>query len=603
MVLLARLLVVGLTGCCFAFALGENEDPPVRSDLREEVQVRLIQLEITATPRDDASCRDLQAEDLELVVAGKEREIVALDLLGDYGALVGAYPEDKAVGEQLRPAGQFVFYFDEWHIRDLCCGDLPRHRARSILFEWARDFVRDHLQPRDRVMLVTFTGWPTIKTGWMEDPDEIVAALDALEVDPAVVTANIEHANDDAWWDGLRSLASSLGRYDGSKHLLRMADCDPKGGWPSSELSKLSGRLLAERVTIHGVNAFLHEPCVDPSGLSTLALNSGGFKFMQPNHAAKDLEAILRCRYLVSFYPKKKDASRARQFRVRSRNGRYRIATLMNYETIEGRPTEEQERDALFLLPHWSDGLRLEAGLWPLRPSGKRGAWRSLALVRVYLEEDEPGLEETDEITVDVIVRERSRLAGEFRKVISGSQLSAMRIEGRAKALAFPLELKPGNCELVVVASSGDSKTAASLHTNTAIPEPPDPGQAGPWMRIDRVTRIGGQVTPTPALDGQLSAGEQPMFLGYACPSGPRASEAYLASVKKSAESSVVVPVSFHWLDQARDSTACGWLLGTPLGSLDQGIWEFLPPENLFTAGPGQTVRFRIAAPRELVDR
>lgn len=129
MTMRVRALCIGaiVAGCLGTGSIGQQGSEPIESELREKVDVRLIQLEITASSK-TAACSALGKEQIELTVGGDQREIVALDLLGDYGTqAAGSFAgEPSASSLQLadrRPAAQFVLLFDEWHTRDMHCFD------------------------------------------------------------------------------------------------------------------------------------------------------------------------------------------------------------------------------------------------------------------------------------------------------------------------------------------------------------------------------------------------------------------------------------------------------------------------------------------------
>ena len=131
----------------------EKERGPARVGLEEEVQVRIIQVELTAWPRKDNPevCLDLEASDFELLVNGMPREILAVDRLHAYGRLLPdsmAMANAEAAGgegdlkttaslspespAQDRDPMQFVFYFDILHLNQYVIEIPEEIRARAV---------------------------------------------------------------------------------------------------------------------------------------------------------------------------------------------------------------------------------------------------------------------------------------------------------------------------------------------------------------------------------------------------------------------------------------------------------------------------------------
>ena len=62
-----------------------------------------------------------------------------------------------------------VLFFDLWHLdlfRRTICGP-----TQVRAFDQARQMVKRSLRPGDRLLLVTFAGWPRIHGGWIRDPE------------------------------------------------------------------------------------------------------------------------------------------------------------------------------------------------------------------------------------------------------------------------------------------------------------------------------------------------------------------------------------------------------------------------------------------------
>ena len=117
-VVFASLIFALLTLSLVAHAQdGEStNDSPVKIDLEEAVETRILQLEVTAWPKNGEAklCNDLKASDFSVKVAGNPRKLVAVDRLGAYGTLDRS---ESISGEPSTPYPmQYVIVLDQLHL-------------------------------------------------------------------------------------------------------------------------------------------------------------------------------------------------------------------------------------------------------------------------------------------------------------------------------------------------------------------------------------------------------------------------------------------------------------------------------------------------------
>ena len=599
-------------------AAGTGSDP-AKVDYSEEVRVRLIQVEVTAWPPadDPGRCLGLTKDDFELRIDGKPRPIEAVDWLGASETIRAT--EGVSDADPARPPMMVVLFFDLWHLEVFVRSGFQCPRTKPMAFDEARRMVREQFVTGDRLLLVTFAGWPRVHEGWITDPTEALAALDRLEVSPFVVSARWEHAHELPWAEGMESLLLALGRYPGAKELIYLGD-DFRFQDLDAHVDKLAGRAQANRVTIHAVDLVAScrtirgpgradcpptgglgcTPWNVPVALGPLSWNTGGqfFRSESIGTAVRRIREMRGCRYVVSFSSdSKQERKDSPRVIVNVKGKGLTLRAPASFQNPTRPPAEREEQDALFLLPRFGQGLLVEAGLWPLRPSDKKkNRWSALLLVRLRRAPGESWPEELAEIVVDAAAVGRAKSYGAFRKVIAGDELSSLRDSDEPRVLVFHVEdVRSGEATIAVrargVAASGE--VAANVRGSYTVPEPPGPGEARPWYLTDRLTRAGSVMTLLPSLDGLLGPGREALVVGYGCgdeSSFPNNLLGRLVAVADGASTNV--PIA--WLDETPpvEHDGCGWLVGRIGPGLEPGLWRFEPPGS--APEPEPAVVFRV---------
>ncbi len=600
---LAALLAISCVG---ALAAGEE---PRRSGLTETVRVDLVQIEVTVWPQVPGSdaCLGLTEQDFELLVDGKTRPIYAVDAIGSDEEVyaVESEPEaDRSVGGM-----SLVLFFDLWHL-DLFWRNFDAcPRTRPMAFEEARRLVREEFREGDRLLLVTFAGWPVVHYGWIRRPEEALAALDRLEKSRKVMSPHRYHLHHNNWIAGVESLLLALGRYPGRKDVIYLGD-DFRFDDVAFRMYEIAARAQANGVVVSAVD--LIDICRrvpgpgqgpncprrgglactqfrSPLALGPISRDTGGelFRMDRIVPAVRELRSVRRCRYLVSFRERAEERKRTPWMTVRLSGNRKDIAlhAPSSFVTRKEAPTRREKDEALFLLPRFGRGIGAEVGFWPYRPEGKR--WQALALARIERTDEEAWPEELTEIVVSLIVRKDSRIYAQVRKTISGEDLKEFRRTGDERLLVLPVEkVRPGETTLDLIVTADAEGISARVRKSFELPRPPAPGEAGPWLLSDRFVRLGEAVVRAPALDGSVSPGEAGAVMAYACRAEGDASESYEGDLLRFAGGERVA-VALGWVDPPRPAAGgCGWLVGALPDSLPSGLWSFEPPEE-FESGAG----------------
>ncbi len=581
-----------------ALAAGEA---PRRSGLTETARVDLVQIEVTVWPKVPGSdaCLSLTEDDFELLVDGRSRPIYAVDAIGSDEEVYAVESEPEAG----RSSGgmSLVLFFDLWHLDLFYRGAPACPPTKHLAFEEARRLVRKEFREGDRLLLVTFAGWPVVHYGWIRRPEEALAALDRLEKNRQVVSPHQYHLHHNNWIAGVESLFLALGRYPGRKDVIYLGDdfrFDDIAWW----MWEFAARAQANGVVVSSIDlvdscrtiSFLAgglagTPFGHPLALGPISRDTGGelFRMDRIVPAVRALRSVRRCRYLVSFREEAQERKKTPWMTVRLRNDRKDVAlhAPSSFGTRRKTPTKRERDEALFLLPRFGRGIGAEVGFWPYRPEGKR--WQALALARVERTDEEAWPEELTEIVVSLVVRKESRIHAQVRKTISGEDLQEFRRTGDERLLVLPVEkVRPGETTLDLTVTADAEGVSAGVRKSFELPRPPAPGEAGPWLLSDRFVRLGDAVVRAPALDGSVSPGEAGAVMAYACRADGDASESYEGDFLRFAGGERV-PVALGWVDPPRPAAGgCGWLVGTLPDSLPSGLWSFEPPEE-FEGGAG----------------
>jgi hypothetical protein len=612
------LLLISLSSA-FPRAQAAGQEPR-KSGLTETARIDLVQMEVTVWPKVPGSdaCLGLTAGDFELLVDGKPRPVYAVDAIGSDEEV---YAPDAP--QAVRPAAggmALVLLLDLWHLDTFYRAFDACPRTKPIAFEEARRLVREEFHEGDRLLLVTFAGWPVIHYGWLVKREDALAALDRLEKNRQVRSPRQEHSHHIAWINGIESLLLALGRYPGRKDVIYLGD-DFRFDDVAMRMYEIAARAQANGVVVSAVDllescrAIPGWACPDgpppptgglsctpfssPVALSPISRDTGGelFRAGQIASAVRALRSVRRCRYLVSFRKEPHEKKRAPSVTVNLKGERKDIAlhAPSSFETAEVAPSKREKEEALFLLPRFGRGIGAEVGLWPYRPAGKR--WQALVLARIERTDEEAWPEELSEIRVNVLVHKQSHVYAAVQKKITGEDLKEFRTTGRERLMVFPVEkVRPGEATVDLTVTADAEGVSANVRKFFTVPEPPGPGEARPWFLSDRFVRVSEAVLRAPSLDETLSPGEVGSVMAYACRAKEGAAASYTGRLIPLAGGAGVA-VTLGWVDPPRHPRdGCGWLVGAVPDSLASGLWAFEPPSELGGGEGTATVEFSVVS-------
>ena len=603
----------------------QAQQEPRETDYREEVQVDLVQVEVTVWPKkrdDPALCRDLTVDDFEISVNGRAREISWVDWLGSAEAMQAI--EKAPIVDPENPPLTMVLFFDLWHINTFYLLYNTCPVTRPMAFDQAREMVRTQFRPGDRLLLVTFAGWPVVHEGWIRDPAHALRALDRLEVNPQVVSPMQQHPHHQEWIAGMQSLLLALGRYPGRKEMFYLGEDFPFDD-VQQQVYDLAARAQVNGVTIYAPD--LLESCRSvpgpgcpgvstgglgctefrrPVALGYITVNTGGEVFEGAHDLSTSVATVRRmrgCRYLLSFPMTRKEHKHSPAILVRTKRKGLRLHFPSSFGSPRREPSERERQNALFLLPRFGQGLHAEIGLWPLHPAQKKGhqRWRGVLLARLRRAPGDDWPEGLERIEVETVAHRGSKVYGKFSKVIEGDELASLS-DGQPRLFIFPLDtIRPGQNTVALRAMGVGGEVAANVRNELDVPRPPQPGQAGPWFLVDRLARVGDTVTVIPALQGVLAQNRGGLIMGYGCQgTTPGTGDARLVAL----DGEETVTITVEWLDASGPSPVpeghCEWMAGPIDATLGLGLWRFEPPMARPNDKKPPEVEFRVVPPEEI---
>lgn len=591
--------------------------------LKESVGVSLVQLEVTAWPKEAGSdaCMGLGKDDFELEIAGEPRPIYAVDAVGLENEV---YTVPGSADDGPAPGGMsVVLLFDLYHLDIFYKGYSACPHGLGLAFREARRFLEEEFRDGDRLLLVTFKVWPVVHEGWIRTRAEALRALDRLEKNHRVVgDVGRGHVQHEGWLAGFESFFLAMGQYPGRKDVIWLLE-DFSHDDVAMRVFEFAGRAQANGVVVSAVD-FLHTcrsiqgpgcpsesgglactPFKNPLAINPFTRDTGGTLFRNESiaRAVAALRAGRKCRYVVSFVAPPLKGKRQQRVTLRLRGERRDVSLALPsaYEPPAWAPTAMEREQALFLLPRFGRGLAVEAAIWPYRATAKtakrkekKRKWDVFAVARLE-HTDEEWPDELTEITVRVLLHRDSSVHGSYKKQVVGRELAALRAPGGSQLLLFPLEnVPPGETTLEVTVTSNVPGIAANVRASQPIPPLPGAGEAGPWFLADQLVRLGDRVVMAPSLDGDVTGGERAWMLGYGCRprgGGPVSYQGELVS----SSGSTTVPVTLSWLPPLQPTErACGWLFGSIARDLAPDVWRFDPPAALKPSATWGSLEFTV---------
>lgn len=588
--------LAALTVLHFTIPMSPAEPPttPPDSGIVEHVEVREIQVQVTAWPKDGdpARCRTLRKEDFILDVDGAPTPIVSFLSMGETVPVIpmeGIPPE-----EPTQTPLSIVVLIDEYHhscpmcaLRARCCGGgetvTPGAIMRHRVYESARQMLRETFRPGDRVLISTFVFWPIAETGWLEDPAEALEKLDQLERDMRWVREHQAGTHMRNWYDGMMSFFRALGSVDGPKEILFPTCHFPLTADDAEEIRALGAVALENNAVLHTVDVTSCSlipgefGCEPYEFIGPLAANLGGVRFSAGQGSAgavQTLRTMTGCQFLLSFKPPQtKRGNIGHSVSVSTyRRKEFDLRAPPTFFDAYAKAHTWDLREAMVLLPEFHQGYGTDVVLWPVRP-GKKGEWEALALIRierVQNGEDMPGPPE--ELVVDVLAWPEGQNPAVRQFRLKGQLLAGLLSGTERKGFAVPMHVKQGVNDFSVIVRDPGSRDGAVIRRRFVVPPTPRENPGEWWVPASGAARVEGKIIPVPKENNRFRVGETPRLLGMACGSGPGPEPRFIEE-----KSGLTAPARIFSFSPPGPYLAppegCRWQIAEPLAPLAVGRW------------------------------
>ena len=430
----------------------EIEADPVESGLVEEVQVKLVLLDVLVLDRKGRTVSSLGRGDFELTIDGHEVDIESVDAVCPGGAAPDVTAGSAAVKERPRSKHsvphRIVHAFDYDHMENV-----------ALTLEQARESVRRHSRAGDEQMLVALGPTLRVEQDFTSDAEVLDRALERMHDDLGLYGAHLGRLTDRRFYQRLQSLMDLLDRVEGPKVVLLYSGPFPADGFNHDvEYRRIAALSARARVALYPVDTgglrtpqgFVYGDLGGPKELARLAVETGGRVTYHTNDlglAFARAQRDLGCRYTLGFHDASPIRDRARSVRVwLPRRGLRAIHAVAYVIRSDERLLADRMRTARMVPELFeSGGMQVEARA--VRPL-ENGRWEVLVSVELPERTSEGTAEEP--WTLEGAVRSASGATlSKFRRVFSADDETAATAFDEPIAERFVLA--PGAYRLGVV--------------------------------------------------------------------------------------------------------------------------------------------------------
>ncbi len=493
-----------------------GRERPLDLGIEEQVGVRLVLVDFLALDRRGRTVPDLAAEEIVLLVDGRQVEIASLDR--DCPAGSADDPQPRAAPPPVRftrEPRKIVLAFDYYHMR---------HAAETL----------DHaLQALDRWpagdeqhMIVSLGEALRIEQPWTSDAAEVRRALERMRGDPDLYAAAHDRLTEWPFFERVQTLLDLLERVPGRKTVVLFSGpFRPDGFFHDPAHRRLAAISTVARAAIYPVDTGGLRTLVDagpprwggPSELRRLANETGGRMTSDTNDLGLGYARAHRdlgCTYTLGFHDSRPRPDVARRLTLRLGRAGIRVIYPEFYLV---RSSAERRRSLLrtaAVAPRVFESEAVQAELFLLGPRSGRH-WRAVLGAEVRLDSLPPGGGE--DWTFRVLVRKpNGTLVRSVERTLP--ERDASRV-----TLFEPLSLAPGRYSVSAVTAppGGAEPIAASIAAEMARVPRAEPFLVGPILG----SRLPGSAAPgepsfEPLLRREVEQGSSLESLTLACVSG-----------------------------------------------------------------------------------
>lgn len=478
--LIAILVAAGFSSSSQELGGDETADPIDVGQI-EEVEVRLVLLDVLVLDRRDRTVPGLTVEQFRLQVDSKDVEIASLDVNCPLGIAKDPRARQSVAVPDPAPGAapmRIVHAFDYYHMSDF----IPR------TIESAKEAIDRLSTGNEEHMIVTIGTGLRIQTPFTSDLERIGATLERMYEDPTLYAGFYGRLTERPFYRRMVSLIDFLELVDGAKIVvLYSGPFRPDGFFHDPEFKKISAMAAKARVALYPVDSggmrtprgFRYGDLGGPKELARLAVETGGRVTFHTNDLGLALARAQRdhgCRYTLGFYDRAPKLDEVRRVSIMVEEGGVRAVYPVHYVLrSETSQLESQARTAAMVPEMYEDGgmAAIALALKPRSPS----RWE--VLIAVDLPEPTLMPEETSSWNVvGRVMTPSGAFVRSFQHELSSPDWPRSIVER--------VTLKPGSYRTSVVLSRDGTSMPWATHADIELTDVPagEPFLVGPHLGI-----------------------------------------------------------------------------------------------------------------------
>jgi VWFA-related protein len=491
-------------------------DEPVKGDLSEHVEVRLVTIDVIALDQADQTVPGLGKESFRLFVDRKETPIDTVD------SYCGDTPEDDPkslkFGGWATPANlanetrRTVLAFDYLHLPYVVCPELsydPDHPRTCMLHTQALQAYQAAFAAKpeiqdEEIMVVALTGGLRVEQPFTRDRKAVIETLRRMEFDVTLWNGNFEQMTEFGFFRSLEALTTLLrvnqgpksvvlltagagpdDSYDGDFARIAAAASDARARIYPVDCRGLVGGIAPSRSASGSTSGTSRMETGGPPGFDRLASITGGRLTASSGDFTIGYARARRdsgCRYTIGFYDRKPEEDRSHAVRVESAVPGLVVHHASTYSFPSRETRRRRTMQAAYMVPKLFEGGGMRAQIFTLKPRDRR-TWDALVAI---------------DFPVPLDMQSTGPLRREFGAVLMSGPVVSSRfgrtvtLEGSAtgqraeRRLTFlePAALSPGRYTLTAVLSDPGAEAAFTAHVELTVPDIPSrrPFLVGPLI-------------------------------------------------------------------------------------------------------------------------
>ena len=507
---------------CGGAGPGAQEDgspPPLELGIEEEVEVQLVLVDFLAVDRKDRTVADLSAEELLLLVDGRDVEIASLDRDCPGGAT-----EDPRAGRLDSPPDpmptaqprKIVLVFDYYHMTN-----------SAETFDQVFEMLDKWSTGDERHMVVSLGQVVRVETPFTTDLGEVRWALERMRNDPDLYAGNHSRLTEWPFFERIEVLFDLLERIHGRKTIVLFSGpFSADGFYHDPAYRKLSAMSTIARTAVYPVDTGGLRTLIDPGNrplggpgkLRRLANDTGGRMTADTNElglAYARAHRDLGCTYTLGFYDQGPRHDDRRRLTIRPSRDGVRIV----YPEFYVVRSEEKKKKSLFhtasMTPHMFESDDLKTDLFLLGPqSGRR--WKALLAVEARLTADEVAEDGEEWLLKGVVRKPNGTVVRSFKRRVPMTAAGSGRDGASVVTLFEGMSIAPGRYIVSAVLADPEADTPRAATRPAEVAEVPrgTPFMVGPIL--GHRTAVGFE----PLLTAEAEQGEPLDSLTLVCVAG-----------------------------------------------------------------------------------